>query len=134
MTPMPVQPGTGLSGGASHDIFPEGAKEQVRNWTPWEPATVYEQQTTKSGGATRETFLPSEDSPVDARIDATGTSSDSMRGATMHEDTTHIITFRKPREGLDTVDRVNIHGSDWSITAVQRNTDNWVDQVEVVAT
>jgi hypothetical protein len=124
-------PGAGLSTAAGHDVFPAGARDDVLAVTPWEAAMHLERVETREGGASRESWQPTQDSPVDARIDAIGTRGiQHMYGAIMHEDTSHIVTFRDPRP-ISAADRINIAGYDWIITGVKRTTSEPVTQVEV---
>lgn len=124
-------PGSGLNSAASHTVFPETQREVVRSITPWEQAEHLEDVETREGGAVRHTYQATADSPVEARLDPTSSATQALRGAVMHEDTTHVVTFRVPRSiGAD--DRVRIHGHDWAITSVREGTDQPVTQVEVV--
>ncbi len=132
MTPLPHVPGAGLASELARTVFPESQREVVRTITPWEDDVYVNAHTeSREGGATRTTYVPTDDSPVQARIDPTSGGTQSMRGAVMHEDTTHVITFRVPRD-ISAADRVSMHGRDWLITAVRRETDEPATQVEVV--
>lgn len=128
---LPQVQGAGLNTATGHTVFPETQREVVRSITPWEPADHLTDVETREGGAVRHSFQPSQDSPVDARIDPTSGSTQAMRGAVLHEDTTHVVTFRLPRS-IAPDDRIRMHGHEWAITSVREATDEPTTQVEVM--
>ena len=123
--------------GPGQEVFPEQAREQGRRLglgttdDPLSEATVLRANATNAGGVTKTTWTPDVDA-VRARIDPGGAGTPGVRGDTMDESSTHVITFDQ-EVTLTTKDRVSIDGATWIVTAVEDRTDKLVQRAEVRA-
>lgn len=127
--PRPFVADTGLP---ETESFPYPARESGRQLGLYGSAVIWTKTSESDDGGgdvTGENWTPA-DEAVDARLDDMSGAGVSG-GASMSEDTTHIVTFRDGQP-LTTLQRVAIEGSMWAVTAIRETTDELVVRAEVM--